>query len=208
MTADSKQSQRDDESVLSRWSRRKLESRKEPGDEQPPAAETFSEPPGKSPPIDDRAVEQDEPPVLTDTDMPDIDTLDENSDFSVFMSRGVSDKLRNLALRKLFGAPVFNIRDGLDEYDEDYTSFEKLGDIVTCDMKHHIEMEQQRLREKLAEEQRAEESVEVDETEAVDDEPRADDEQPATPGDEKLARAEDAAANPNHDAEDDLEDER
>ena len=79
--------------------------------------------------------------------MPDIDTLSEDSDFSGFMSPGVSDELRNLALRKLFHAPVFNIRDGLDEYDEDYTSFEKLGDIVTCDMKHQIEMQEQKRRE-------------------------------------------------------------
>lgn len=202
MTVDSKQSQGDGESVLSRWSRRKLESRQEAGNEGQPA-----ETPGEAPSSDDKAVEKAEQPVLTDADMPDIDTLDEKSDFSVFMSRGVSDKLRNRALRKLFGAPVFNIRDGLDEYDEDYTTFEKLGDIVTCDMKHHIEMEQQRQREKLAEEQ-AGESVEVDETEAVDDEPRPDDEQQAAPGEEQLARADDAAANPIADTEGDPEDER
>jgi len=93
-----------------------------------------------------------EKPVLTDVDMPDIESLDEDSDFSGFMSSGVSDELRNLALRKLFKAPLFNIRDGLDEYDEDYTSFEKLGDIVTCDMKHHIDMQEQKLREALADE--------------------------------------------------------
>ncbi|MCP4233207.1 MAG: DUF3306 domain-containing protein, partial [Aestuariibacter sp.] len=64
------------------------------------------------------------------------------SDFSKFMSSGVSDKLRNMALQKMFQTAEFNIRDGLDEYDEDYTSFEKLGDIVTCDMKHRIEMQE------------------------------------------------------------------
>ncbi len=87
--------------------------------------------------------------VLTDEDMPALNTLNEDSDFSGFMSSGVSDELRNLALRKLFNAPSFNLRDGLDEYDEDYTSFEKLGDLVTCDMKHQIEME---AKKKLEEE--------------------------------------------------------
>ncbi len=103
-----------------------------------------------------------EPVALTDADMPDIDTLSEDSDFSGFMSSGVSDELRNLALRKLFHAPVFNIRDGLDEYDEDYTSFEKLGDIVTCDMKHQIEMQEQKRREaqELEEQARAEAELE------------------------------------------------
>ena len=85
--------------------------------------------------------------------MPDIDSLTDDSDFTGFMSPGVSDELRNIALRKLFHAPVFNIRDGLDEYDEDYTSFEKLGDIVTCDMKHQIEVQEQKLREALEHEQ-------------------------------------------------------
>ncbi len=132
------------ESPLSRWSRRKVEAQQVEEalqEEVKPALDAETAFPA----------EIEEPPVLTDADMPDLDTLDENSDYSGFMSKGVSEELRNLALRKLFRSSVFNIRDGLDEYDEDYTTFEKLGDIVTCDMKHHIEMEQQRLREKLAE---------------------------------------------------------
>ena len=116
------------ESVLSRWSRRKLDAEQAVAEketaEQEPAVEVAL--------LDSGQPESDqvppEAPVLTDADMPDLDSLTEESDFSGFMSPGVSDELRNLALRKLFRAPVFNIRDGLDEYDEDYTSFEKLGD--------------------------------------------------------------------------------
>ena len=102
--------------------------------------------------------------------MPSIESLDENSDYSGFMSEGVSDALRNLALRKLFKAPVFNIRDGLDEYDEDYTHFEKLGDIVTCDMKHHIEMKEQKEREALAGEADEIASEELEAVESIEDE--------------------------------------
>ena len=154
MTVDAK------ESVLSRWSRRKQEARDaaqeaaaapDPG-ESAAAVQAPDEAPG-------------EQPLLTDADMPDIDSLTEESDFSPFMSAGVSDELRNLALRKLFRAPLFNIRDGLDEYDDDFTSFEKLGGIVTADMKHRIEMEQQKLREKLAQQ---EADGEPDEIEALD----------------------------------------
>ena len=157
MTRDSK------ESVLSRWSRRKLEA-----DQLAPAIE-------ESVPLDAAAglampaaeeLDAVEKPVLTDADMPDVESLNEDSDFSGFMSSGVSDELRNLALRKLFKAPVFNIRDGLDEYDEDYTYFEKLGDIVTCDMKHQIEMQEQKLREAQAAEA---EVVEHDEMEEIAD---------------------------------------
>ena len=130
-----------DESVLARWSRRKLEAEREAVEPEPVPE-----------PQADAAAAETEAPPLTDADMPDIETLTEDSDFSPFMSPGVSEELRNLALRKLFRAPSFNIRDGLDEYDDDFTSFAKLGDVVTSDMKHRIEMEQQKLREKLARE--------------------------------------------------------
>jgi len=198
MSADSKQTQGDRDSALSRWSRRKLEARKEAQGEH-----SAAEAPVETPPVADKAAEEAEKPVLTDADMPDIDTLEESSDYSVFMSSGVSDKLRNLALRKLFGAPAFNIRDGLDEYDEDYTSFEKLGDIVTSDMKHQIEMKEKKLREALAEEPAG-----TDEAEAVSEAQASDTEESAEPVDEKLARLDEAPANPNQDAEENPEDER
>ena len=168
MTKDSK------ESVLTRWSRRKQEAT------LPTAVveEVVSQDSGVTPAATAQAeaVPESEP-VLTDADMPDIETLTEDSDFSGFMSAGVSDELRNLALRKLFQAPVFNIRDGLDEYDGDYTYFEKLGDIVTCDMKHQIEMQEQKLREALEQESESEAEQDVDadleEIEDVEDETEA-----------------------------------
>lgn len=160
MTQDSQDSK---ESALSRWSRRKTEARQ--AEAQPPALDRAA-PVAAAQPID----AEDEQPVLTDADMPDIDTLTEESDFSPFMSAGVSDELRNLALRKLFRAPVFNIRDGLDEYDDDFTQFEKLGDIVTSDMKHRVEMEQQKLRERLAEQEAAPGAGEQDQVAAYEDE--------------------------------------
>lgn len=91
--------------------------------------------------------------ILTDDDMPDIDSLTPESDYTDFLSPGVSDKLRKLALRKLFHNEVFNIRDGLDEYDDDFTRFEKLGDIVTSDMRHQLELEAQRKAEQLLQHQ-------------------------------------------------------
>jgi hypothetical protein len=42
-------------------------------------------------------------------------------------------------LRKLFSSPKFNVFDGLDTYRDDFTSFPPLGDIVTADMRHHLE---------------------------------------------------------------------
>lgn len=153
-----------DEGLLARWSRRKQQSTLESQQDDPgPELQTQElanqeinqinrAEPGS-------ADELEEVPVLTDADMPPVDTLTEESDYSGFMSSGVSDELRNLALRKLFGAPSFNIRDGLDEYDEDYTYFEKLGDIVTADMKHQIELKEAAKEEQQTTDESADESV-------------------------------------------------
>ena len=105
-------------------------------------------------------------PELTDADMPAIESLNEDSNFGQFMSPGVSDQLRNLALRKMYQEPFFNIRDGLDEYDGDYTSFEKLGDIVTADMRHQMEVE---ARKKLEQETKISELAESDTLEPDED---------------------------------------
>jgi len=183
---DSKQS-RDGESVLARWSRRKAEAAQEhqPGKDIEAAAapvEVSADPAGAEKP-------------LTDADMPDLDSLTAESDFTPFMSSGVSDELRKLALRKLFRAPLFNIRDGLDEYDEDFTTFEKLGDIVTADMKHRLEMEQKKLRE-LAQEEEGDGADTLQSVETADDEDDAETEiageddrqQPAAPEAVQVAR--------------------
>jgi hypothetical protein len=135
-----------DEGFLSRWSRRK---QKAIG-------------PEKLANVDTRADESEIAKTLardtlepanekTDADMPAIETLDENSDYSPFLSPKVSQKLRSVALRKLFHTAGFNIRDGLDDYDDDFTIFESLGDTVTADMRYHMEREQEKERRRLAE---------------------------------------------------------
>jgi len=136
--------QAEPESRLSRWSRRKQQTAEETRKEdlalkieQPDQVENELE----EVLIEDQQQKELQQPVLTDDDMEPVEGLTEDSDFSKFMSPGVSDELRNLALRKMFHAPIFNIRDGLDEYDGDYTSFEKLGDIITADMRHQMEIE-------------------------------------------------------------------
>ncbi|MDX1604729.1 MAG: DUF3306 domain-containing protein [Candidatus Competibacterales bacterium] len=91
-----------------------------------------------------------EPEPLTDADMPALESLDENADVSMFFSPKVSPELRRLALRKLFHQPKFNLTDGLNDYDLDYTRYTPLGDLVTAEMRHRIEVEAQRLRERQA----------------------------------------------------------
>lgn len=134
-----------EETFVSRWSRRKTEvaDRAETTDLNTISDSASS---GELVASIDSEPEQPEEKALTDKDMPSIDSLNKDSDYSMFMSQGVSEGLRRLALRKLFRGAQFNIRDGLDDYDDDFRNFAALGDIITCDMKHQMEMEEERKR--------------------------------------------------------------
>jgi len=57
-------------------------------------------------------------------------------------------------MRRLFSSPEFNVRDGLDDYDEDYTQFQSLGNTVTAHMRHHEERLRQRDQDKAEQAER------------------------------------------------------
>ncbi len=100
----------------------------------------------------------------TDEDMPPVEELTEDSNYSDFLSPKVSDALRKQALRKLFHLPFLNVVDGLDDYAEDYTKFAALGDIIPHEMKRMLERE----RIKELEEQETE-LLDEQETELLDE---------------------------------------
>lgn len=132
-----------DEGFVQRWSRRKEQVRR--------AQATSTVSPigpveGPEPTAPSTATEE-APRVLTDADMPPIESLSENSDFSMFLSPGVSEELRRVALRKLFRLPQFSERCPLDGEYYDCTNLEPLGSIITHDMRE----EMKRAAEKLAE---------------------------------------------------------
>jgi len=155
------------EDFLTRWSRRKSASVTREADGNPalhldnalltPSGQTLPNTPAEVSEYADDA-DRVEKKTLTDEDMPDIHSLNEQSDYSVFMSEGVSRELRKLALRKLFSGVGFNVRDGLDDYDDDFRGFTALGDLVTSDMKHQMEMAEKRKKEE--QEANADETVE------------------------------------------------
>ena len=110
----------EDRKFLARWSRRKEEARE--GGEAPagdPTAEDDSgAAKGESPDVPEAS--PDEAEILAR--LPDIDSLDEDSDFTVFLSEGVPAAIRRRALRKLWRLnPIFANLDGLNDYDEDFT---------------------------------------------------------------------------------------
>lgn len=107
---------RNREAFLSRWSRRKRDTVQSTLEPTHPARPESPEAP---------------PPEL-----PTIDSLTHDSDFSGFMHKSVDDKLRRAALRKLFSDPSFNIVDGLDEYNEDFTLLENLAEGAAAGLEH------------------------------------------------------------------------
>jgi hypothetical protein len=110
-----------DESRLSRWSRRKVETRAGRGGAAPELQEEKDDLPVDA--AEPGETGQEEPAAeIPPPDLPDIDTLTADSDFTAFMKKGVPKALRRQALRKLWASdPVFNVIDGMEEYGEDYT---------------------------------------------------------------------------------------
>ena len=136
--------------------------------------------------------EQAELPLLTDEDMPPIESLSSDSDLSGFFSKGVSSALKRAALRHVFQQPQFNVRDGLNDYDGDYTVFEPLGDTVTSDMKWHIARKERERLEAEARELELQEHLELEQKtpEGQDHEPEVDDEPEVVEDDVRLSEAE------------------
>lgn len=89
------------ENFVSRWSRLKRQAETEP---EPKPVEA-------APPI---AAE------VAPIELPPVESLTMDSDFSVFMRPEVDESLRRTALRKLLRDPHFNVMDGLDVYIDDY----------------------------------------------------------------------------------------
>jgi len=132
----------DKQSFFSRWSQRKAEHR-----ETDPSTDEAVE-------VADSViaeVDENEEVILTDEDMPDIESLDQDSDYGQFFSTGVSDELRDLALQKLFRLPEFNLRDGLNDYDDDFSKMPELAEAVVSKLRNWVNEKEEDLKEELTE---------------------------------------------------------
>ena len=119
-------------SRLERWSRKKRGIEHESDDSQPvepiePQLEVETHAPesdgidASSSAVDEQEAAAPPLPGSLDHTLPDPDTLPAGSDFSAFMVPGVNAALRRRALRRLWATGNYNVRDGLDDYDADYT---------------------------------------------------------------------------------------
>ncbi|MCP5366166.1 MAG: DUF3306 domain-containing protein [Hyphomicrobiales bacterium] len=131
----------DGEGRLQRWSRRKAESRRgraapvaEPADGI--AAAAMPADPAPQPGLD--AAPAGQVPAAADAgaadagtaddaaappDLPPLDSLDRDSDYTPFLADGVPEALTRAALRTLWRSdPVFANLDGLNDYDQDFNT--------------------------------------------------------------------------------------
>jgi hypothetical protein len=109
-----------DEGFLSRWSRLKQDER-----DQKSVAAVEENTQEETSPVTTVTVPDVDPPAETEdpnADLPPIESLDKDSDYTVFLRAGVAPELRKQALGKLWRSdPVFANLDGLLEYGEDFS---------------------------------------------------------------------------------------
>ena len=148
------------EDFLGRWSRLKREQREQP-----------------SP---DKTEIQEKPPQL-----PPVDSLTTESEFSGFMHPKVGDALRRVALRKLFSDPHFNTPDPFEPFSGDWTVGEPITDEVMAKLNQARTLlfsDEEKAQALAADEAQAETEAYAEQerrdqlaSEAKDDEPRRQD---------------------------------
>lgn len=121
--------EKNNEGFLSRWSRRKATDKDKDLVENGGALEKKTEP--ESAPVQ----KADEQPL------------------PVWQQNDVEPDVKKKALSALFKQPEFKDVDHMNEYDEDFTSFSGLGDIVTQEMKRMIRLAEEKTRPKPDESQ-------------------------------------------------------
>ena len=128
------------ESFLSRWSRRKVEVKRDPAaaNQSPPAAPlTAPATVAIAVPVETKAnpsigatheakmpqevrQERTSASAAGAAPLPSVESLTRESDFAPFMRADVTPEMRNQAMKKLFTDPHYNVMDRLDIYIDDY----------------------------------------------------------------------------------------
>ncbi|HEY9081394.1 DUF3306 domain-containing protein [Magnetovibrio sp.] len=116
----------EEKGFLQRWSARKLEADRDAKmavvpleDAQPASVVADSEAPS------------DAEPSAPPPDLPDVENLDAESDYTGFLGDNVPEDLAKMALRKLWRSdPVLANIDGLNDYDADFSKVGMVSEVV------------------------------------------------------------------------------
>ncbi len=198
----------DEDAFLSRWARRKQAATS--GTPEPELEELEAEAERQA--IEEQ-VEQDAAAIAETerlaenrvaAEAVDLETVDETTDFRVFMKEGVPTVLRQAALKKLWRIhPIFGVLDGLNDYDHDYnvidtvlTKFESAWKVG----KGYAKKSKEEVREMVeASKARSEAEAEAkaEELEGVEDVGEADAKQPDIEPEADVPEVDGQAANEN-----------
>ncbi len=113
---------KEDKGFAERWSKRKVAARESEADAVPLPEEEISP-----------AVQETDEELLSEEDFDDVDfdALDKSSDYTRFIKANVPAAIQKKALRKLWGSdPVFEVLDGMNDYDEDFTGNGLAGKVL------------------------------------------------------------------------------
>jgi hypothetical protein len=69
-------------------------------------------------------------------DLPPVDSLTFESDFTAYFKASVEESVKRAALKKLLHDPRFNVMDGLDTYIDDYTKNEGVSEEMLKTLDH------------------------------------------------------------------------
>ena len=122
---------------FSRWSQRKQAVKAGLVADDKPQENQIQQPapPGAAPLAkvnQDVAEIETEPPKMPT--LADVAQLTPESDFSSFMTQGVTPEVRNAAMKKLLADPHYNVMDGLDIYIGDYNTPDPLPEGMLAKM--------------------------------------------------------------------------
>ena len=69
-------------------------------------------------------------------ELPPVDSLTFESDFTAYLKANVEESVKRAALKKLLHDPRFNVMDGLDTYIDDYTKNEGISEEMLKTLEH------------------------------------------------------------------------
>ncbi len=120
----------EDDGFLSRWSKRKTDLRSGKNEENVQQTTAFATELDPHVGTDENEIpsvlssEDSQPEMLEEADFEDVDfnELDKSSDYTRFIKANVPAAIQKRALRKLWASDsVFEVLDGMNDYDEDFT---------------------------------------------------------------------------------------
>ena len=169
-------------SFFSRWSQRKLDGDKATDVESPEPDSTtdntqaseLTQVSKQEPSLASEQVSADVSSESLDSSVDSPEGDGESPSVAQLLVSEASESVKKAALRKLFLSEEFNVRDGLDDYDDDYSNLKSLGEGVADTLRDWVketvedsEPEVTQTQEELAS---SSDELEDDETKAVSEE--------------------------------------